>query len=173
MVNTPNVDLKPSITLCSWARNFIFKESLSTKGPVVQGPVSTYPRLNFSLDFFIPLLKSLFGTIFMCSFKGIKYSYSRQKYWLNFLLKLLDLKSDFTLTLGYLNPALKNPALVSKISLLATISQVKAGKGQPLRKLTLETWQYILKLGFGPMCLRYGFSNTHNFIHHKILNCRH
>ena len=58
---------------------------------------------------------------------------------LNFLSKLLDLKSDFTLTLGYLNPALKNPALVSKISLLATISQVKAGKGQPLRKLTLET----------------------------------
>ena len=32
---------------------------------------------------------------------------------LNFLLKLLDLKSDFTLTLGYLNPALNNPALVS------------------------------------------------------------
>ena len=29
---------------------------------------------------------------------------------LNFLLKLLDLKSDFTLTLGYLNPALNNPA---------------------------------------------------------------
>ena len=31
---------------------------------------------------------------------------------LNFLLKLSDLKSDFTLTLGYTNPALKNPAVV-------------------------------------------------------------
>ena len=30
---------------------------------------------------------------------------------LNFLSKLLDLKSDYTLTLGYLNPALNNPAL--------------------------------------------------------------
>ena len=28
---------------------------------------------------------------------------------LSFLLKLSDLKSDFTLTLGYLNPALNNP----------------------------------------------------------------
>ena len=30
---------------------------------------------------------------------------------LNFLLKLSNLKPDFTLTLGYLNPALNNPAL--------------------------------------------------------------
>ena len=28
-----------------------------------------------------------------------------------FSLKLSDLKSDFTLTLGYLNPAFNNPAL--------------------------------------------------------------
>ena len=33
---------------------------------------------------------------------------------LNFLLKLSDLKSNFTLTLGYLNPALNNPGLISK-----------------------------------------------------------
>ena len=30
---------------------------------------------------------------------------------MKFFLKLSDLKSDFTLTLGYLNPALNNPAL--------------------------------------------------------------
>ena len=30
---------------------------------------------------------------------------------LNFFLKLSNLKPDFTLTLGYLNPALNNPAL--------------------------------------------------------------
>ena len=29
---------------------------------------------------------------------------------MNFLLKLSDFKSDFKLTLGYLNPALNNPA---------------------------------------------------------------
>ena len=29
---------------------------------------------------------------------------------LNFLLKLLDLKSNLTLALSYLNPALNNPA---------------------------------------------------------------
>ena len=35
---------------------------------------------------------------------------------LNFPLKLPELKSDFTLTLGYLNPALNNPAQISPIS---------------------------------------------------------
>ena len=49
--------------------------------------------------------------------KSIKEPYSRQKeIQLNFLLKLLDLKSDFTLTLGYLNPALNNLALVNFLS---------------------------------------------------------
>ena len=33
---------------------------------------------------------------------------------LNFLLKLSDLKSNFTLTLGYLNPALNNPGQETK-----------------------------------------------------------
>ena len=36
-----------------------------------------------------------------------------KRFELNFLLKLSDLKSNFTLTLGYLNPALNNPGLVS------------------------------------------------------------
>ena len=141
-------------------------------GPIIQRLINDNPRLDFNSSFLIHLFESHFGIIFSILLRAFNnQTLDRNKYILNF--PCLDLKSDFTLTLGYLNPALKNPALVSKISLLATISQVKAGKGQPLRKLTLETWQYILKLGFGPMCLRYGFSNTHNFIHHKILNCRH
>ena len=37
---------------------------------------------------------------------------------LNFPLKLPELKSDFTLTLGYLNPALNNPALIVCIVLV-------------------------------------------------------
>ena len=37
-----------------------------------------------------------------------------KRFELNFLLKLSDLKSNFTLTLGYLNPALNNPGLISK-----------------------------------------------------------
>ena len=35
-----------------------------------------------------------------------------KRFELNFLLKLSDLKSNFTLTLGYLNPALNNPGQV-------------------------------------------------------------
>ena len=37
-----------------------------------------------------------------------------KRFELNFLLKLSDLKSNLTLTLGYLNPALNNPGLISK-----------------------------------------------------------
>ena len=39
---------------------------------------------------------------------------------LNFLLKLSDLNSDFTLTLGYLNLALNNPAQFSFVNLSNT-----------------------------------------------------
>ena len=35
-----------------------------------------------------------------------------KRFELNFLLKFSDLKSNFTLTLGYLNPALNNQGLV-------------------------------------------------------------
>ena len=38
-----------------------------------------------------------------------------KRFELNFLLKLSDLKSNFTLTLGYLNPALNNPGLVNSV----------------------------------------------------------
>ena len=37
-----------------------------------------------------------------------------KRFELNFLLKFSDLKSNFTLTLGYLNPALNNPGLICK-----------------------------------------------------------
>ena len=37
-----------------------------------------------------------------------------KRFELNFLLKLSDLKSNLTLTLSYLNPALNNPALNNK-----------------------------------------------------------
>ena len=66
-------------------------------GPVVQEPISTNPRLNCNLYFFFHLFKSIFGIIFCVLFKASN-SYSRQKeIRLNFLQKLSDLKSDFTL----------------------------------------------------------------------------
>ena len=39
-----------------------------------------------------------------------------KRFELNFLLKLSDLKSNLTLTLSYLNPALNNPGLVDRHS---------------------------------------------------------
>ena len=47
-----------------------------------------------------------------------------KRFELNFLLKFSDLKSNFTLTLGYLNPALNNPGLVSKMSKYWTTNNI-------------------------------------------------
>ena len=74
------------------------------QGPVVRRPISANPGLNFNLRFFIPSLKSLFGKIFSVLFKA------SSSHTLNKKNSTEDLKSDFTLTLGYLNPALNNPA---------------------------------------------------------------
>ena len=60
--------------------------------------ISANPGLNFNPGFDISLFKSRFGIILPIVFRAeIK---------LNLLFNLSDLKSDFTLTPGYLNPAL-------------------------------------------------------------------
>ena len=49
-----------------------------------------------------------------------------KRFELNFLLKLSDRKSNFTLTLGYLNPALNNPGQVLKM--YSVLKEILAGK---------------------------------------------
>ena len=80
-------------------------------GPVVQRPISANPGLNFNPGFYISQLKSSFGIIYplLLEHSIIKLYSKRNK--LNLLLKLSELISNFTLTLGYLNPTLNNPAL--------------------------------------------------------------
>ena len=69
--------------------------------PVVRRPISANPRINFNPGFYISQFKSRFAIIFPIH-SIIKLQTSGIK--LNFLWKLLDLKSNFTLTLAYLNP---------------------------------------------------------------------
>ena len=80
------------------------------QGPVVRRRISANTGLNFNLDFFIPLFESLFRIISSILFRASNHQILIKKNYTEFLLKLSDLKSEFTLTLGYLNPALKNPA---------------------------------------------------------------
>ena len=79
-------------------------------GSVVRRLISANPRLNFNLDFFIPLFKCLVGIVFRVLYRASNNHIIDKKIRLNFLRKLSDLKLDFTLTLGYLNLALNNPA---------------------------------------------------------------
>ena len=69
------------------------------------------PELNFNPAFFISLFKSLLGKIFTILFRTSNDQTASKKIWTEFPLKFSDLKSNFTLTLGYLNPALNNRGL--------------------------------------------------------------
>ena len=84
---------------------------ITDQGPVVRRLISANPRLNFNLDFFIPLFKCFVGIVFLVLYRASNNHILDKKNSTEFfLLKLSDLKSDFTLTLGYLNLALNNPA---------------------------------------------------------------
>ena len=80
------------------------------QGPVVRRRISANTGLNFNLDFFTPLFESLFGIISSILYQAYNHQILIKKNYTAFFLKLSDLKSEFTLTLGYLNPALNNPA---------------------------------------------------------------
>ena len=72
-------------------------------GPVVRRPFSTNPRLNVDTGFFFFCSKAFSGKIFSITINELLYAKR---------IKLIYLNSNFALTLGYLNPALNNPALL-------------------------------------------------------------
>ena len=93
----------------------IFKHGIQiNQGPVVQKLISSNPGLNCNPPFFISLFKSLLGKIFTILLRTSNNQIASKKIWTEFLLKFSDLKSNFTLTLGYLNPALNNRGQVFK-----------------------------------------------------------
>ena len=83
-------------------------------GPVVQKLISVNQGLNFNLGFYTSLFDSLSRIIFSSLHGASNHQIIKlltKRIILNFPLKLPELKSNFTLTLVYLNPALNNPAL--------------------------------------------------------------
>ena len=80
------------------------------QGPTVRRPISANPGLSFNLGFFIPLFKGLFHIVSSIPFRTFRHQIVGKKFKPNILLKLSDMRSDFTLTLGYLNLALNNLA---------------------------------------------------------------
>ena len=85
----------------------------TTLGPIVQRPISTNPGLNFNSGFYTSMFKSRFRVIFSICFGSSIIKLKTKRVKPNFLFKLSDLTSKFSLTLGYLNPDLTNPALFS------------------------------------------------------------
>ena len=86
---------------------------LCNQGPLVRRLISTNLGLNSNPFFFIPLFKSFFQNIFTILWLVSKHQIVDKRNGTKFFLKLSDLKSDFKLTLGYLNQALNNLALQS------------------------------------------------------------
>ena len=83
------------------------KRNAKYQGPVVRRRIGANPGLNFNPGFYISLFKSRFGIIFPIPFSVFNHLIVQNKNGIhsNFLLNLSDLKSNFTLTLVYLNPA--------------------------------------------------------------------
>ena len=102
--------IKTVIKLFSTDCRRVSSRGFRDQGPVVRRRISANTRLNFNLDFFTPLFESLFGIISSILYRASNHQILIKKNYTEFLLKLLDLKSEFTPTLGYLNPALNNPA---------------------------------------------------------------
>ena len=98
-----------SLAKFQWLIMLLFNTEVSS---VVSSQISTNPGLNFNPGSSIPLLKSLFQIIFVLFLLGhpIMKLWSKQIL-LNFLIKLSNLKSYFTLTLSYCNPAWNNLAV--------------------------------------------------------------
>ena len=77
---------------------------------VVRRPINANPGLNFNLGFFFFCSKGFSPIIFSILFRASNHQIGK-RIKLNLLFKLPYLNSNFALTLGYLNPALNNPAL--------------------------------------------------------------
>ena len=83
-----------------------------TLGPVVQRLISANPGLNLNLGFFFFFCSKAFSRIiFSILFKASNHQIVGKNNKTEFAFKFSYLNSNFTLTLGYLNPALNNPAL--------------------------------------------------------------
>ena len=82
-----------------------------TLGPVVRRLISANPGLNFNLGFFFFCSKAFSRIIFTILFRASNHQIVGKNSKTEFAFKFSYLNSNFTLTLGYLNPALKNPAL--------------------------------------------------------------
>lgn len=85
------------------------------QGPVVLKAISTNSGLNLNPGFFITSLKCLFRTIFSILISATNHQIVDKIIKLNLLFKFPDLKTDFTPTLGYRNPALNITAQYENI----------------------------------------------------------
>ena len=81
-------------------------------GPVVRRPISANSGLNFNLGFFLFCSKTFSQIIFSILFRASNHQIVGKKNKTEFAFKLSYLNSNFALTLGYLNHALNNPALI-------------------------------------------------------------
>ena len=84
-------------------------------GPVVRRPISVNLGLNFTPGFFIFLIESHLGKLSLFFLEHPMTKLQGKRFKVNFLLKASDLKSNFTQTPNYLNPALNNPNLLSNL----------------------------------------------------------
>ena len=108
------------------------------QGPVVLRLIGTNPRLNVNPGFFNSLFKSPFWIIF-----SVLIGASDHHIVDNFHFKPSELKPDFTLTLGYLNPAKNNQAQATMSNNIGHKKKRGYLLHNNLSTFNVETWTFI------------------------------
>ena len=92
-------------------QQYVVSSHLYTRAQLFEGRLALIQGLNLTRLSF-NLFKSIFSDNFLCySSEYAIVNLLTERIKLNLLFELSNLNSNFTLTLGYLNPALNNPAL--------------------------------------------------------------
>ena len=119
--------------------------SFKLQGPVARRSISANPGVNTKLFFSV---QKLFEDNFLHLFSEHSINKLKTKrFKLNFFFKLSDLKSNFILTLGYLNPALNNPAQKYKSTVITSQKDVVCLSLAMLFNLMYWCFSYSLSSG--------------------------
>ena len=102
---------------CSYVREFELSHSnLTSRAQLFEGRLALNPGLNLTRVSFSFVQKHFLGQFSLIFIEHRIINLLTKRIKLNLLYKLSYLNSNFALTLGYLNPALNNPAQNYKIT---------------------------------------------------------
>ena len=101
-------------------RKLLENEGTNSRAQLLEGRLALNPGLNLTRVSFSFVQKHFLGQFYVIFIEHRIINLLTKRIKLNLLYKLSYLNSNFALTLGYLNPALNNPAQIYNIASIFT-----------------------------------------------------